>query len=430
MSNNNKNERNKLKTNIKLFTNNYIFNNFNKNSIPSPPYNPNTMNSFIKNTPTIPGIYFIKDCDRDPKINADFNNNIIIDKYFKIEKDIQNLEKIKDNILSILEMSKSTMIKKIISKDQYHLDNKKYGIENENRIIFKFTNDKKKDYVSNFSKQSDFKNFVNNFIKEDYNIFRDTNSVLPYYFYIFQSEFSDKSVSYFLNLFRKYNNLRDKLVDELGANYGILGFKSFFDIDYNSKKIRNNFEKNTNKKNNNFNYNKYLLEGNNSNNKSYLNKNSSTANPVYYFKSKLHEIDLLYLTFVDQEYIKNQHRENCYKKYEEFYDSLDKIVGNGANYNLYDITKNMIELDCNILKFIFFYIHPELFNNIVINNYKIKSYISKSINKFEQYFDLFIQWRKTIEGNTFGPIPFEETLFEYDNFDKIYSQIIGLIKMP
>jgi hypothetical protein len=424
MSNNNKNERDILKKNIDLFTNSYIFKDFNKN-ISNPP----SINNFIKNTPTIPGIYFVKDCNNI----SNLNNNLIIDKYFEIYRDIKNLEKIKDNILSILDMSKSLMVKKILSKDQYYLDNKNFGIEKSSRIIFKFTNDKKKDYTSNFKTQTDFKNFVDIFIKENYNIFRGIETYLPYYFYIFQNEFSDKSSSYFINLFRKYNNLRDKLSNNIRSEHGILGFKSFFDIDFNTKKTRNNFKKNSNIKNNNFNYNKYLLEGNNSNNKSYLNENSQEAKSVFYLKSKIHEIDLLYLTFVDEEFIKNEHRENCYKNYEALHDSLDKIIGNGAQYNLYDITKNMIELDFNLYKFIFSYVEPELFNNIVINHYKIKNYISKKINSFERYFDLFIEWKEKIEGissTSYGSLTNINKLYTYQKFEEFYNDIITKIKLP
>jgi hypothetical protein len=422
MSNNNKNERDKLKKNIDLFTNSYIFKDFNSSA-------PVNMDSFIKLTPTIPGIYFVKDCNNI----SNLNNNSIIDKYFEIYRTIENLEKIKDNILSILDMSKSMMVKKIISRDQYNLDNKNFGIEKKNRIIFNFTNDKKKDYASNFKTHKDFKKFIDVFIKENYNIFRGIETYLPYYFYIFQNEFSDISLSYFVNLFRQYNNLRDKLSNNIRSAHGILGFKSFFDIDFNTKKIRNNFKKNSNIKNNNFNYNKYLLEGNKSNNKSYLNENSPESKKIHYLKSKIHEIDLLYLTFVDEEFIKNNHRENCYKNYEALYDSLDKIVGNGAQYNLYDITKNMIELDFNIYKFIFSYVEPELFNNIVINHYKIKNYISKKINSFERYFDLFIQWKEKIEGipsTSYSSLTNINKLYSYQEFEEFYKDIITKIKLP
>jgi len=416
-------EKNKLKNNIRLFTNNIIFNGFNTTTNPANP----SMDKFIKETPTIPGLYFIKDCNS----TSDLNNNKIIDKYFEIQRNIENLEKVKNNILEILEMSKSIMINKIISNEQYHLENKTYGIDKKNRLIIKFTNNKKNDYTSNFKKQVDFKNFINELIKENYNIFRniDINTNIPYFFYIFQNEFSDKSVNYFLNLFRKYNNIRDKLSDDIRNNCGILGFKSFFDIDFNTQKIRNNFEKNIKKNNNKINYNKYILEGNCSNNNTYLNENNPESNPIHYLKSKIHQIDLLYLTFIDKEYIKNKHRENCYKIYEDLHDSLNKVVGNSAKYNLYDITRNMIELDCNIFKFVYFYIEPELFNNVVDNHYKVKGYISKHINKFEQYFDLFAQWRKTIEGKSNASIDLNK-LFVYDDFDTVYKEIIKLIKMP
>jgi hypothetical protein len=90
----------------------------------------------------------------------------------------------------------------------------------------------------------------------------------------------------------------------------------------------------------------------------------------------------------------------------------------------------MIELDFNIIKFIFFYIQPELFNNIIINHYKIKDYISKKINSFERYFDLFIKWRKSIEGPPTGPPGNINSFYEYSKFENFYDNIISKIKMP
>ena len=330
-----------------------------------------------------------------------------------------SLFKIKDYILSILQTSQTQLSDIIISKEKYHLLNESYGTNKKKRLILQYTGNKKSDYKTNFKRQEDFVKFKDTFINERYNIFRGTNDDTPYFMYIFQNEYFDKSKNFFFTLFKKYRKLRSKILLDIQENYGLLSFESIFNISIldDVKRKREAYIKNIAKNKNNINYNKYLLNGNDN-----TNLNNNSTNNSKFLKSKIHDIDTLYLTYLDQDIFKTEHTKNCYKNYESMYDSLTDLVGNDTDNTLYGVTCNIMKLDFNTINFIFYYVEPDLFNNAMVENYKIKTNISKQINSFEMYYDLFLEWKKGLSSS--GTLPFD-SVFNLESFEDFYNSIIN-----
>ena len=74
------------------------------------------------------------------------------------------------------------------------------------------------------------------------------------------------------------------------------------------------------------------------------------------------------------------------------------------------------------INFIFYYVEPDLFNNAMVENYKIKTNISKQINSFEMYYDLFLEWKKGLSSS--GTPPFD-SVFNLESFEDFYNSIIN-----
>ena len=114
--------------------------------------------------------------------------------------------------------------------------------------------------------------------------------------------------------------------------------------------------------------------------------------------SKINKYDSLYVVnYNDNETSKSFHKENIKKLFSTFYDSLTHLVGNEAKNNLYNICYYDLKTDLDLLNFIFYYFDPKLFDKCIDVNFKIKSKIFKSINVFNMYYDLYIQWWKKLK---------------------------------
>lgn len=142
---------------------------------------------------------------------------------------------------------------------------------------------------------------------------------------------------------------------------------------------------------------------------------------------KIHNFDLLYVNILDQQYYKNEHMNNIYRIYDNFYNSIQNIIGYSVKSNLYNFLINSFEMDFYLIKFIFYYVDQKDFNIAVDNHCNCKKYISKSINNFERYYDDYIDWYNMFIG-TYSDISSEygatsESDFK-EFFDTIYSKNI------
>ena len=336
------------------------------------PFDTNTLNGLLKELPTIPSIYF---------------DNDIITKYYAIKAYLQELGIIQEKILFILDTSKEELSKIKVSQGTYK-------ITKENLII-PIDND---DYKKNFKTQEDFKKFVATYIENDnFNIFKDSGfsqKSLSFY-YIFQNVYHGESKDFFLSLFKQYINVRKELLTIIKDNYSIMAFKSFFELP--QEKVSNS-NKNKNKTDPNaINYSHFEMTSNSVNNKNYkttTNSNNSDTSLL----SKINKYDSLYVVnYNDNETSKSFHKENIKKLFSTFYDSLTHLVGNEAKNNLYNICYYDLKTDLDLLNFIFYYFDPKLFDKCIDVNFKIKSKIFKSINVFNMYYDLYIQWWKKLQ---------------------------------
>ena len=150
---------------------------------------------FNKTIPTIPGIYFEKpsviDKTKNPLgIPEQINpiGNKIIDIYYTVKTNLEELEVIKDFTLSILEISKTELEKVKVSKDKYKLK--------ENKMLYKFkssigdTFEKDPVKITNLTKalpKSEFNQFLDNYIKKKCNFISSVTEINPYFYYIFRN---------------------------------------------------------------------------------------------------------------------------------------------------------------------------------------------------------------------------------------------------
>ena len=151
--------------------------------------NPNEIN-----IPLIPSTYF----NNDP-----FNDNIgskIINNYYLIKHKLRELRTIKKYIFTILELSKNEINKKTVSFSKYKLK--------KDKLIIDF----KEKLVDTIKDQNDFNYFKLNYCYEKYNYLKDIKVNTPLFFTIFQNEYLGSNKSFFLNLFRTYIELRNKLL--------------------------------------------------------------------------------------------------------------------------------------------------------------------------------------------------------------------------
>ena len=382
---------NLTKENFEPFINNI----FNKTKIN--PTNPQFFETCFGALPTIPSVYF-----KQPDI---YGSNIIND-YYKLKILFNRLDKIKNTIKFILESSKDELSKVLVNLNKYEIIGKQ-------NVIFKITDNYTSDFNINFSTTSNFEIFRQKFMSEKYNLFENIdyteNSIL--FYYIFQHEYKANK-KFFLSLFNEYIKIRKEILEMINSNYGLLAFESVFELKKNidlTKKNENSGKNKINQKNK-INYGKYKYQNeNNYNIKNLknikglsLNNNNTPPSPEYTkIPYMINEYNSLYTTNIhNSENLKSEHKIRLLHLFKNVHQSLNYIITNSSNINLYDFINNNIEYDYNILQFIFYYVKPELFNNFIDNNQKIKNYIYKKIGVFDTYYDLYIEWWKRLSSKT------------------------------
>jgi hypothetical protein len=155
---------------------------------------------FIKKLPLIPKISFIKN-DKKDEIGSKIINN-----FFTIKLYLEQLEIAQKYILSILLMYQCEL-------DKIKISNNKYKLLKKNLIITF-----QKTYNETFRNNLSFTSFLNKFINNNHNILENYKDLYPYFYMIFEKEYQDFDKNFFLNLFKKYNNIRYNLLKFLENN--------------------------------------------------------------------------------------------------------------------------------------------------------------------------------------------------------------------
>ena len=376
----------------------FINNIFNKTKInPTNPQFFETCFNPSNGLPTIPSVYFKK---------SDIYGSNIINDYYKLKILFNRLDKIKNTIKFILDTSKDEL-------STININLNKYEIIGKQNVIFKMTDNYTSDFNTNFSTTSNFEMFRQKFIYEKYNLFENIdytqNSIL--FYYIFQHDYKTNK-KYFLNLFNEYIKIRKDILQMINSNYGLLAFESVFElkknIDLNKKNVKT--ENNKINQKNKINYSKYKYQDENKYNIENLknikglsinNNNIPKGSEYSKIPYMINEYNSLYTTNIhNSENLKSDHKTRLLNLFKNVHEPLNYIVTHTSNISLYDFINKNIDYDFNILQFIFYYVKPELFNNFIDNNQKIKNYIFKKIGVFDTYYDLYIEWWKRLSGKT------------------------------
>jgi hypothetical protein len=199
----NRNKKKIFKNNIDFKFKDFLKGKLNSGKIPLP-----------SPLPLIPVSYF--NSNKDDNIGAK-----IIDKYYSIKYKLRQLRIIKEYIFTILELSKDEINKKKVSFTKYKLQ--------KNKLIIDF-NEKLSD---TFKTQNDFNHFKLKYCFEKYNYLKNIKLNIPLFFSIFQNEYIGSNKSFFLNLFRSYIEIRNKLLKYIDIDKleSLMAFdKPFFDL--------------------------------------------------------------------------------------------------------------------------------------------------------------------------------------------------------
>jgi len=343
------------------------------------------------------------------------NKNIIV-VYNDIKINLDKLETIKKYILSILETSENNFDERI-SKKQFKL-HKKYLIEDFDEDINKMN-------------EANFVKFKQEYISQNFNLIKGLKNNFPYFYIIFQSSYFRKDKDFFLELFKEYIKIRDVLIKQIKDNYGLLAFSTAFDMSdiFEFEKIKNSEKKklkNSSENNNNKNNNKYSIyeddsSSSSSSSSSPSSSSSSSSPPASLLNKKIHKIDLLYVNLYDESYYNNLHKKNISENYKNVVDAKNIIFTSSEKDSLYNVMKNLLELDFHTIKFLFTYVEPLLFTNFVSNHIKIKKYITNKLNNLELYFDRYKEWLEKIY--TLVPTSSSSTIIK-NEFDTFYNHLI------
>ncbi len=378
--------------------------------------------------PFIPSIYFKKGFGSETQ-----KGEVIINAYFRIKYNLNKLYLIKNSISSIFEMNKEELDSIKVSKEKYGLSKKNLLINFEENLKNTFKMSDKKGIIGSASKIADkitgkltsndykekiiFREFVRRLSFNHYNMIKNKNNSenYPLFYVIFQNEFkSNEDKSYFIKLFKEYNNIRKLLLIDIEKYYGLMAFSYMFEL--NSLNKENNGINAINK--NNKNYDIQIIN----------DDPVPPPNPLVQKKNiidKLHYWNLIYSTMISQDHIKKKYEKNIYQIYKELLESIDNNVGSNANYNLYDIVIQNMGLDYNMINFIFNYVDNNLFIKAVETDYSIKDYINGKFNGIDLFYEKYVEWynKTTILGYTPQKTPAENTE-KYDNFQPFYDLII------
>jgi hypothetical protein len=331
------------------------------------------------NLPIIPKIYFDKG-----KSNKDLFGQVIINKYYKINYFFNRLMKTKTFILSILKGMKYEL------ENYKEVSKKKYNIL-KSGLLLKI----KSSITETFNNQEEFIKFKRLYCKNSFNIFKGFNEIIPLFRYIFEHTYIGKAKhkNYFNKLFKKYIENRVVLTQHIKNNFGLLAFKSIFDID----NIQINQIEQSKNKRDPINYNKYVLynESNLPDSKSKQKKSAPTKSTIpkkMELNEKINEFNLMYLSAFDPDYYIKEHSERLDRINNDIKTNIDKLLSGYDIMNLYDIMVLTLNLDFSIIELMFYYCDNELFQMAMKNHDQIKQYIFNKLSTLDMYYDLYKDW--------------------------------------
>jgi hypothetical protein len=308
-----------------------------------------------------------------------------ITDYFELKNTLNEFKKIKDCLLTIIELSKIDFQKIKFSK-------KKYNLYKEKIFFSNFTGNSDNDLRKNLNSKIDLFLFIELFINNEFMLYKDTDTLD--FLNIFQNEYFEKSKNYFINIMNKYITIRKNICKKIQnmiatGNTPHLCYKDLYEYheDYNLE-IKKNITKDKSAN--------YVLYGNNV---SFNNNTSKSLNT-------LTEQNKLFKNRDDYEKLyKNKKSKDIYindfiKRYKyfhnDFYKGLNNILSGPSNLDLYTYLINSINTDYNLINFILYFNDNKSFEDIITNYLVISNDILLLINNFEKYYDPYLSWHKSI----------------------------------
>ena len=209
--------------------------------------------------------------------------------------------------------------------------------------------------------------------------------------------------------------------------HGLLAFDYIFNL-HNSfnvmQKIEEEKEKLEKKNNSKINYNSYVINSPNLQNSKKKNNNTEYGSKPLY--NKINNYNLLYFDVIDKNEIKTNHLKNINNIYNEFYNNLLRCL-NTSDSDLYENLINLLLLDFNLIKLLFYYVKPINFNTAIDVSYKIKKYIYNNITDFQDYYNDYLEWFKIFKGKGQKDTS-DNFMLEDFNFISFLENIIGFRK--
>jgi hypothetical protein len=327
-----------------------------------------------------------------------------ITNYFELKNILNEFKKIKDCLLTVIELSKTNFQNIKISRKNYNLYKEKLFFEN-------FTGNSDNDLAQIINKNS-LNIFIKKFSDNDFLLYKDSDTLD--FLNVFQNEYFEKSKNYFINIMNKYIAIRKKLKKNINNYDYRMFYKDLYEYheDYKLeiKKNKNNSEN-------------YVLYGNN------ISFNNENKKPdILSEKDKILEKRDTYEKLYKNKKSIDSYINDFQKRYKDyhgdFYKGLNNILSGPINIDLYSYLINSINTDYNLINFIFYYENNLKFKNTVVNYLNIQKDILILVNNFEKYYDPYLSWYKSILTPS-TPIEYKKNSIEsFGDFDEYYDEEI------
>lgn len=325
-----------------------------------------------------------------------------ITKYFELKNTLNEFKKIKDCLLTVIELSKINFQNIKISRKNYNLYKEKLFFEN-------FTGNSDNDLAQIFNNKSSLNIFIQKFSENNFMLYKDIDSLD--FLNIFQDEYFEKSKNYFINIINKYITIRKKLQKNINNYDYRMFYKDLYEYNETYKKEIKNKSNNTEN---------YVLYGNNI---SFNNENKTSE--ILPEKNKILEKRDIYEKIYKNKKSIDKYINDFQKRYKDyhsnFYKGLNNILSGPVNIDLYSYLINSINTDYNLINFIFYYEDNSIFNYNIMNYLNIQKDILILINNFEKYYDPYLSWYESIIKPS-GPIIYDKNNIEsFGDFSDYYQ---------
>jgi len=403
------------------------------------------------------------------------NDINIVNQYFLMKIKLNNLNQIRNSIVNIINTNKTILENIKISREKYNLNKKMFN--GSNNLIFNLKNNINNTFNIN---NNTFPTFVEEYKKNNFSIIKNNegNAKYPLFYSIFQNnKFENNDFNtFFIKLFNEYIIKRnDILNDNIIYCNGLLSYDFIFELNMKYTKFNQKISPNSK---NNSNLNKYIIQNKNilnsstkktiKNNSSKYNfkendrisptqkittidlsktnaytvenKTTSTTTNLTYnqvknifnkhktpilnqtLSKKIDLYNIFYKNIISQENIVVMYNQNINKIFTKLYDSINGLLDNSNECNLYTVIVNNINLEYYLIKLIYYFNFNKNFLMSVTNYYKTCEYISSNINSFEMFYPSYIDWYNQF----FKITPELTTVQNYPliNFDEMFEHFI------